>query len=247
MEKRKLPFGYKMVLGKITIEQEESRIVQKLYQGYIVGSSLRDLTEKLQQQKVLYKSGKVWNKNMVSRILQDTRYLGNTGYPPIITKVQFQKAKEKRAEKSYPIQKSEVQKALRKLFGSPVSKEVEQSVADMLNSLAKKPERIQAKSIKTDTAISRTQAELKRKLEQQPVDEAKARALIFRLSAEQYDALENQEYETERLRRLFSGIHCVAGLNADLLKNTVSEIIVTHKTVSLKLKNGQIIERSDLE
>lgn len=247
MEKRKLPFGYKMAIGKITIEQEESKIVQKLYQGYIVGSSLRDLTEKLQQQKVLYKSGKVWNKNMVSRILQDTRYLGNTGYPPIITEVQFQKAKEKRAGKSYPIQKSEAQKALRKLFGSPVSKEVEQSVADMLNSLAKKPERIQAKSPKTDTAISRTQAELKSKLEQQPVDEAKARALIFQLAAEQYEALGNQEYETERLRRLFSGIHCVAELNADLLKNAVSEIIVTHKTVSLKLKNGQIIERSDLE
>ena len=247
MEKRKLPFGYKMVIGKITIEQEESKIVQKLYQGYIAGNSLKDLTEDLRQQTVFYKSGKVWNKNMVSRILQDTRYLGDTEYPAIITEMQFQKAKEKRAGKSYPAQKSEVQKALRRLFGSPVPEEAEQGIADLLNSLAKKPEQIQAKSPKTDTAISRTQVELKSELEQQPVDETKARALIFQLAAKQYEALENQEYETERLRRLFSGIHCVVELNADLLKNTVSEIIVTHKTVSLKLKNGQIIERSDLE
>ena len=247
MGNRKLPFGYKIVLGKITIEQEESKIVKKLYQGYNAGNSLKDLTEDLRQQTVFYENGKVWNKNMVSRILQDLRYLGNTGYPPIITEVQFQKAKEKRAEKSCPVQKSEVQKALRRLFGSPVSEEAEQSIADLLNSLAKKPEQIQAKSPKADTVICRTQAELKSELEQQPVDEVKARALIFQLAAKQYEALENQEYETERLRRLFSGIHCVAELNADLLKNTVSEIIVTHKIISLKLKNGQIVERSNLE
>lgn len=247
MGNRKLPFGYKIVLGKITIEQEESKIVKKLYQGYNAGNSLKDLTDKLQQQTVIYENGKVWNKNMVSRILQDTRYLGNTGYPPIITEMQFQRAKEKRAKKSCPVQKSEVQRALRRLFGSPVSEEAERSIADLLNSLAKKTEQIQAKSQKANTAICRRQAELKSELEQQSVDEAKVRALIFRLAAEQYEALENQEYETARLRRLFSGIHCVVELNADLLKNTVSEVIVTHKKVGLKLKNGQIIERNELE
>ena len=35
--------------------------------------------------------------------------------------------------------------------------------------------------------------------------------------------------------------------NADLLKNTVSEVLVTRQNVKLRLKNGQIIERSDLQ
>ena len=78
-------------------------------------------------------------------------------------------------------------------------------------------------------------------------DEDNAKTLILRLAAEQYAALGNEEYETNRLRRLFSAFECVAELNADLLKNTVSEVLVTRQNVKLRLKNGQIIERSDLQ
>ena len=60
-------------------------------------------------------------------------------------------------------------------------------------------------------------------------------------------ALGDEEYETNRLRRLFSAFECVAELNADLLKNTVSEVLVTRQNVKLRLKNGQVIERSDLQ
>ena len=56
-----------------------------------------------------------------------------------------------------------------------------------------------------------------------------------------------EEYETNRLRRLFSAFECVAELNADLLKSTVSEVLVTRQNVKLRLKNGQVIERSDLQ
>ena len=77
--------------------------------------------------------------------------------------------------------------------------------------------------------------------------EDSAKVLILRLAAEQYAALGNEEYETNRLRRLFSAFECVAELNADLLKNTVSEVLVTRQNVKLRLKNGQVIERSDLQ
>lgn len=84
-------------------------------------------------------------------------------------------------------------------------------------------------------------------LEQQPIDEDNAKALILQLAAEQYAALGDEEYETNRLRRLFSAFECVAELNADLLKSTVSEVLVTRQNVKLRLKNGQVIERSDLQ
>ena len=84
-------------------------------------------------------------------------------------------------------------------------------------------------------------------LEQQPIDEDSAKGLILRLAAEQYAALGDEEYETNRLRRFFSAFECVAELNADLLKSTVSEVLVTRQNVKLRLKNGQVIERSDLQ
>ena len=96
-------------------------------------------------------------------------------------------------------------------------------------------------------SYSKTQEALDNTLEQQPIDEDSAKVLILRLAAEQYAALGNEEYETNRLRRLFSAFECVAELNADLLKSTVSEVLVTRQNVKLRLKNGQVIERSDLQ
>ena len=83
-------------------------------------------------------------------------------------------------------------------------------------------------------------------MNQQPIDEDNAKIRIFQLAADQYAALGNEEYETNRLRRLFSTFQCAAELNADLLKSTVSEVLVTYQSVRLRLKNGQIIERSNL-
>lgn len=107
--------------------------------------------------------------------------------------------------------------------------------------------RIQHQRSPTPATHSKTQETLDNALEQQPIDEDNAKALILRLAAEQYAALGDEEYETVRLRRLFSAFECVAELNADLLKNAVSEVLVTHQNVKLRLKNGQIIERSDLQ
>ena len=136
---------------------------------------------------------------------------------------------------------------LRRLCGTPPSERVEQSVTDLLNGLANCPERIQHQRSSTPATHFKTQEALDNALEQQPIDEDNAKALILRLAAEQYAALGDEEYETNRLRRLFSAFECVAELNADLLKNTVSEVLVTRQNVKLRLKNGQVIERSDLQ
>lgn len=41
---------------------------------------MNELTEALRQQDVPYDEGRLWNKNMVARILADTRYTGEKGY-----------------------------------------------------------------------------------------------------------------------------------------------------------------------
>ena len=94
---------------------------------------------------------------------------------------------------------------------------------------------------------STTQIELDNVLNTQPLDEDAARSLICKLAQEQYDAIGNEEYETERLRRLFTAFECTAELNnAELLQSAVAAVLVTRQTVRLQLKNGQIIGKDDL-
>lgn len=80
----------------------------------------------------------------------------------------------------------------------------------------------------------------------QPLDEDRARTLIWKLASEQYDAVGDEEYETVRLRRLFAAFESTAKLNADLLQSAVSAVLVTCQKVRLQLKNGQIIGKDDL-
>ena len=83
-------------------------------------------------------------------------------------------------------------------------------------------------------------------LNTQPLDEDAARSQICKLAQEKYAAIGNEEYETERLRRLFISFECTAELNAELLQSTVSAVLVTRQAVRLQLKNGQIIGKEDL-
>jgi DNA-binding response OmpR family regulator len=73
MGNRKQPFGYKMALGKIVIQESEAKLVQEIFLRYIAGESLNELTESLRQQDIPYDEGRLWNKNMVARILADIR------------------------------------------------------------------------------------------------------------------------------------------------------------------------------
>ena len=79
MGNRKQPFGYKMALGEIVIQEAEARLVQGIFRRYIAGESLNELTEALRQQDIPYDEGRLWNKNMVARILADIRYTGEKG------------------------------------------------------------------------------------------------------------------------------------------------------------------------
>lgn len=89
MGNRKQPFGYKMSQGEIVIQESEAKLVQEIFHRYIAGESLNELTEALRQQDIPYDEGRLWNKNMVARILADTRYTGEKGYPKLIDEDQL--------------------------------------------------------------------------------------------------------------------------------------------------------------
>jgi hypothetical protein len=244
MGNRKQPFGYKMALGEVVIHAEEAKVVQQIFNQYLMGESLQKLADILQEQGVTYGEGRSWNKNTIARILEDNRYAGEKGYPKLIEQEQLKAAAEKRAQKAAPPQKTELQKALRKLCTKSVSAAVEQQVTALLESLLQTPALIEQPLRCHTRNASSARMELDGILEQQPIDEERAKSLILKVAAEQYESLGDEEYETTHLRRLFTTAET---MTAELLRCAVAEVEVIQCQVRLRLKNGQVIERSDLQ
>ena len=84
-KKRYLPFGYRMIGGKIEIISEESDLVQNIFRSYLAGASLQQLAKLAEQTGLQFReNANVWNKNMISRILDDKRYWQKGLFPAII-------------------------------------------------------------------------------------------------------------------------------------------------------------------
>ncbi len=76
--------------GKFELNETEAESVRKIFADYIGGKSLKIIASEM---KVPYNSGKQnWNKNMVCRILENRKYLGENGYPQIISERDLERA-----------------------------------------------------------------------------------------------------------------------------------------------------------
>ena len=94
---RVIPFGYCMRNGEITVDFNESKAVARIFEEYLNGSSLQQIARLMELEKIRYsESSDHWNKNMVKRIIENEKYLGNEKYPQIIGEKFFTQANEKR-------------------------------------------------------------------------------------------------------------------------------------------------------
>lgn len=243
---RKQPFGYKMEMGHIVFHLIEYREVQCIFTEYQKGKSFKELAEAMAQKGIPYDGDKPWNKNMIARILADARYTGADGYPQIITQEQFDAVTARREKKKPAIQKTEAQKVLKRKCKAEITPEIERAVLSRLNSLCRASDKIKPATSPTEKSemVDKLEGELETLLEQLPVEETAAKQTIFQLAAARYEALRNEEYETQRLQRIFTNREPSQELDAELVKGTVSEVIVAPDgSVSIRLKNNQIIGR----
>ena len=244
MGKRKLPFGYQLEWGQTAINQAEAEVVQYIFHSYVQGSSYTDLVMYLNQ-TIRYDCEKNWNKNMIARILEDRRYLGEQGHPAVIQQDIFQEAAQRRLEKQNSVQKTEAQKILRKLCGQPVTSWIEQSVLRTLNGLIDDPDQIcQPFNVGSHSSgeVQQLETELDILMAEQPINEDKAKHCIIELAKARYRKLSSSDYETQRLRNILGQTESMKELDADVLEKMVSEICVLEKGVlTIRLKNGQSI------
>ena len=98
MKNRSIPFGYCVINGKYALNTAESEAVQKIFSDYIGGKSLKTVAAEM---AIPYIKGKhMWNKNMVCRVLENSKYIGENGYPQIVSKHEFEQAAQIKAERT---------------------------------------------------------------------------------------------------------------------------------------------------
>ena len=245
---RKLPFGYRMEQGEIKEHPVEAEAVRDIFRRYLAGTSFAALAEHLHDDGPAYDGDKPWNKNMVARILENAKYTGSGGFPVLVPEEDFQRAQAQRKNRTTPSSKTPAQKELRRLCGGSPPRYIESQVLGILDRLAADPEAIQSPEVSPiETAETKTlQLKLTEALSTAPVDEDAARKIAMDLAVERLNAIGPKEYETERLCRLFSKAGPQTELDADLLHASVQQITIQNRRAIVRLKNGQIIERTDL-
>ena len=180
-----------------------------------MGESLQIIADALREQGVIYDDGRSWNKNTIARILEDERYAGKKGYPKLIDQEQLQAVAEKRFQKAASPQRTELQKVLRRLCRKNTNASVEQQVESLLNGLLLDTLNSSSSPCEASTKTHPLRRWKWMILDQQPIDEERAQSVILKIAAEQYEALGDDEYETIRLRRLFTSAE---KLSAELLE-----------------------------
>ncbi len=100
MMQRHMPIGYKMVNGKIQIDETKEKVVKKIFMDYLSGVSTYGLAKKLTAMGFLNANNKPsWNHGSIGKILENTKYLGDDLYPQMIEKEQFEQVKNRRKER----------------------------------------------------------------------------------------------------------------------------------------------------
>ncbi len=102
-----MPIGYKMVDGKIQIDKEKSKTVKKIFTEYLKGKSLLSIAKNLKESRVANANNKTnWTHGAVGKILENTKYMGDEFYPPLITKEKYQRVQAKRKHKEKQVGKT---------------------------------------------------------------------------------------------------------------------------------------------
>ncbi|MGB4899093.1 MAG: recombinase family protein [Ignavibacteria bacterium] len=88
-----------MVNGEIHIDEQKSKTVKRIYEDYVTGKSLLAIAKELKEDEIPNANHKTnWTHGAVGRILENTKYLGDDFYPPLISKELYDKAQTKRKQ-----------------------------------------------------------------------------------------------------------------------------------------------------
>lgn len=271
MKIRSLPFGYCIRDGKICVDERDSSTVRMIFEGYIQETSYQKLADILEQRGVPYTPEKRWNKNIVARILKDRHYIGDEEYPPIITQDMFQRAEAANTWSCDSPERIRLIKNIRALVRCPVcsgsmirnyrsnwrcpdcmdvsvkvtDESLERSAAELLEQSGRAASHMELPDVSSEMGTAQgLEDELLRALDEAEFDEAAAKDRAMALASARFDALGSEDYETMRLKYILSNREQDGKFDAGLFFDIVSAILIYPSgAISLKLKNGKIVEK----
>ena len=241
---RKMPFGYRMTFGVVEIHPEESDLVQRIFSAYSMGMSLKGIADELRDQEIPYDIGRIWNKNMVSRILEDERYLGRMGYTQLVDEQLYLRVSEVRSKKEKLPEADELQKTLRKLHGKQVPQEAEDTILILLNDAIEHPKCVckseQSRPLREIRIVQNI--ELDKALDAEVLDEIQIENIIKDIARKKYDRITCRNYETARMEYILSNIQKMDCLDPELLRKIVRRICIENGLITIEFKNQRTLE-----
>lgn len=112
MAHRMIPYGYKMTEGRMMTDEKESEIVREVFQRYGNGETLQEIADDLTVRKIVFFQDKcVWDKMMISRMIENGRYKGDDNYPRIVSDGDYEQTHTLKTQKGYkmPLYGAEVE------------------------------------------------------------------------------------------------------------------------------------------
>lgn len=98
---RSIPFGYCMNEGNISTNKDEVYWVSRIFAEYLAGKSMSQIATIMMENNISYHTDNTtWNKNIIKRIIENDKYLGNDTYPQIVSEDTFRAANEKKLKKA---------------------------------------------------------------------------------------------------------------------------------------------------
>jgi hypothetical protein len=90
-----------MVNGQLLPNVDEAKALHRIFERYLKGDSYLVIAGLMDDSGIHYHADTaIWNKHMIKRILENTRYTGADGWPEIISADTFDKATEIRLSKT---------------------------------------------------------------------------------------------------------------------------------------------------
>ena len=122
---------------------------------------------------------------------------------------------------------------------------LERSAAELLKQSGRTASHMEVpdSSFKVET-VQGLEVELLQALDEAEFDETATKGQAIALASAQFDALGSEDYETMRLKYILSNREQDGGFDTGLFFDIVSAILIYPSgAISLKLKNGKIIEK----
>ncbi len=114
MTNRKILYGYQIQHGELAIVPQEAEVVQRVTALYLDGLSYQRISDILNRDGLPFSAETpLWNKHKVKRLLENPRYAGEDGYPPMVERGTFNTVQSMIREKTSHYAKTEKRPALR--------------------------------------------------------------------------------------------------------------------------------------